>query len=166
MPFPNKISCFVSTCVSSDSSFPSVRQEPRKRSPFLQQTHGLDPFRLLRSWAFLGKNTGVGNLSLLQGIFPTQELNPGLLNCRRILYQLNHKGSPRILEWICCRKRDPFQGPKLGSCLMLGNELCEETHLLTKQEILLGKGTWVESRRVRQPRRTALSHGLQSLVLW
>ena len=34
---------------------------------------------------------------------------------------------------------DPFQGPKLGSCLTLGNELFEETHLLTKQEILLGQ---------------------------
>ena len=41
----------------------------------------------------------------------------------------------------CCRKGDPFQGLKLGSCLTLGNELSEETHVLTKQEILLGKGT-------------------------
>ena len=39
------------------------------------------------------KNTGVGNLSLLQGIFPTQELNWGLLNCRWILYQLSYQGS-------------------------------------------------------------------------
>ena len=39
----------------------------------------------------------------------------------------------------CCRKGDPFQGPKLGSCLTLGNELSKETHVLTKQEILLGK---------------------------
>ena len=38
----------------------------------------------------------------------------------------------------------PFQGPKLASCLTLGNELSEETHVLTKQEILLGKGTRVE----------------------
>ena len=58
------------------------------------------------------------------------------------------------------------QGPKLGSCLTLRNELSEETHLLTKQEILLGKGTRVESRRGREPRRTALPHGLQSRVLW
>ena len=36
------------------------------------------------------KNTGVGSLSLLQGIFPTQESNWGLLNCKRILYQLSH----------------------------------------------------------------------------
>ena len=42
----------------------------------------------------------MGSLSLLQGIFPTQGLNPGLLHCRRILYQLSHQGSPRILEWI------------------------------------------------------------------
>ena len=56
----------------------------------------------------------------------------------------------------------PFQGPELGSCLTLRNELSEETHVLTKQEILLGKGTWVESSRVREPRRTALWHGLRS----
>ena len=37
------------------------------------------------------KNTGVGSLSLLQGIFPTQELNQGLMHCRRILYQLSHQ---------------------------------------------------------------------------
>ena len=60
----------------------------------------------------------------------------------------------------------PFQGPKLGSCLTLGNELSEETHVLTKQEILLGKGTRVESSRVRKPRRTALPRGSQSRVLW
>ena len=40
------------------------------------------------------QNTGVGNLSLLQGIFPTQESNRGLLHCRWILYQLNYQGSP------------------------------------------------------------------------
>ena len=44
--------------------------------------------------------TGVGSLSLLQRIFPTKGLNPGLPNCRQILYQLSHKGSPRILEWV------------------------------------------------------------------
>ena len=47
-----------------------------------------------------GQNTGVGSLSLLQGIFPTQGYNPGLPHCRRILYQLSHEGSPRILEWV------------------------------------------------------------------
>ena len=46
------------------------------------------------------QKTGVCSLSLLQGIFPTQGLNPGLPHCRQILYQLSHKGSPRILEWV------------------------------------------------------------------
>ena len=50
-------------------------------------------------WNSPGQNTGVGSLSLLQGIFPTQGSNPGLLHCRRILYQLSHKGHLRILEW-------------------------------------------------------------------
>ena len=39
------------------------------------------------------KDTGVGSLSLLQQIFPTQELNRGLLHCRQILYQLSYQGS-------------------------------------------------------------------------
>ena len=47
-------------------------------------------------WNSPGQNTGVGSLSLLQGIFPTQGLNPGLPHCRRILYQLSHKGSPSL----------------------------------------------------------------------
>ena len=42
-------------------------------------------------------------------------------------------------------------GLKVGSYLTLGNELSEETHLLTKQEILLGKDTWVERSRVGNP---------------
>ena len=48
-------------------------------------------------WNPPGQNTGVGSLSLLQGIFPTQGSNPGLLHCSRILYQLSHKGSPEML---------------------------------------------------------------------
>ena len=40
---------------------------------------------------------------------------------------------------------DPFQSLRVGSCLTLGNESSEETHVLTKREILLGKGTRVES---------------------
>ena len=40
----------------------------------------------------------------------------------------------------CCRKGDSFRGPRVGSCLTLGNELSEETHVLTKQETLLGRG--------------------------
>ena len=60
---------------------------------------------------------------------------------------------------ICCKKGDPFQAPKLGSFLTLRSELSKETHVLTEQEILLGKGAQVESSRVREARRTALPHG-------
>ena len=67
---------------------------------------------------------------------------------------------------ICCRKGDRLQGPKLGSCLTLRNALSEEAHVLTKQEILLGKGTRVESRSLKEPRRTALPCVSQSWVLW
>ena len=52
------------------------------------------------AFIFPGQNTEVGNCSLLQGIFPTQGSNPGLLLCRWILYQLSHKGGLRILEWV------------------------------------------------------------------
>ena len=47
-------------------------------------------------WNSPGQNTGVGSVSILQGIFPNQGSNPGLLHCRQILYQLSHKGSPYI----------------------------------------------------------------------
>ena len=58
------------------------------------------PHGLYSLWYSPGQNTGLGNLYLLQGIFSTQGSNPGLPHCRRILYQLSHKGSPRILEWV------------------------------------------------------------------
>ena len=50
------------------------------------------------SWDSPGKSTGVGCHFLLQRIFPTQGLNPGLPHCRQIPYHLSHQGSPRILE--------------------------------------------------------------------
>ena len=55
--------------------------------------HGLWPTRLLHSWDFPGKGTGVGCHFLLQEIFPTQGSNPGLLKCRQMLYLLSHQGS-------------------------------------------------------------------------
>ena len=52
------------------------------------QLHGL-----YSPWNSPGQNTGGGSRSHLQGIFPTQESNPGLLHCRQILYQLRYQGS-------------------------------------------------------------------------
>ena len=51
-------------------------------------------------WNSAGQNTGMSCCYLLQGIFPTQGSNPGLLHCRQILYELSHPGSPIILEWV------------------------------------------------------------------
>ena len=58
------------------------------------QPYELQPARLLCPWDSPGKNTGVGHHALLPGIFPTQGLNPGLPQCRQILYHLNYQGSP------------------------------------------------------------------------
>ena len=52
------------------------------------------------------------------------------------------------------------------SCLTLRNGLSKETHELTKQQALLGRGTWANSNRVSEPRRTVLLHGSESRVLW
>ena len=67
--------------------------------------------RFFTSWAKgeKPKNTGVGSLSLLQWIFPTQESNPGLLNCKRILYQLSYQGNPTR----CFLTADNLPGPQL-----------------------------------------------------
>ena len=74
------------------------------------------------------RNTGVGSLSLLQGIFATQGPNAGLPHCRRILYQLSHKGSPRMLEWVPYPfSRDlPNPGKKLRSLALQVDSLPAE----------------------------------------
>ena len=76
-----------------------IRNESASSS-FSVVSDSLQPRGLYSPWNSPGQNTEVGSLSLLQGIFPTQRSNPDLLLCRQILYQLSHKGSPRILEWV------------------------------------------------------------------
>ena len=70
-----------------------------------------------------GKNTGVDCHALLQGIFPTQGLNPGLSHCRWILYHLSHQGSPRILECVAIPSSGdlPDPGIKPGSPSLLAD---------------------------------------------
>ena len=111
--------------VSSSTNQSSGGPRRKRTCPFLSQgtvwnLHPIQTYTLLESkseshsvvsdslwlhglyspWNFPGQNTGVGSLSFLQGIFPTQGSNPGLPHYRQILYQLSHKGSPRILEWV------------------------------------------------------------------
>ena len=68
-----------------------ISKEGKSRSVV---SDSLWPHALPSPWHFPGRNTGVGGLSLLQGIFPTQGSNPGLPHCRQILYQLKPQGSP------------------------------------------------------------------------
>ena len=79
---------YLFKCFIGESESPSVVSD------------SLWPHGLYNLWNSPGQNIGVGCLSLLQGIFPTQGLNPGLPHYRQILYQLSHQGSPRILEWL------------------------------------------------------------------
>ena len=76
--------------------------------------------RLYSPWNSPGRNTGVDSLSLIQRLFPTQGSNPGFPHCRRNLYQLSHKGSPRILERTAyaffsrsSQPRNPTRSPAL-----------------------------------------------------
>ena len=65
----------------------------------------LRPHGLWRSlWSSPGQNTGVGYHALLQGLFPTQGVNPGLPCCRCILYQLSHWGTKITMLYITTRE--------------------------------------------------------------
>ena len=67
-------------------------------------SNSLPSHGLYSPWNSPSQNTGVDNCSLLQGIFPTQGLNPGLLHCRQILYHLSNQGKPG--EISICRYAD------------------------------------------------------------
>ena len=69
----------------------SVKVKVTQSCPTLRDPMGYTVYGILQA-----RRLVLGNFSLLQEIFPTQGLNPGLLHCRRIIYQLSHMGSPRI----------------------------------------------------------------------
>ena len=98
----------------------------------------------------------MGSLSLLQGIFPTQGSNPGLLHCSRILYQLSHKGSPRILEWVAIPSPGDLPNPGIepGSPALQAESLPTElsgTHrsLVKTWRVLQGSGIINKARCCR-----------------
>ena len=107
---------------------------------------------LYSPWNSLGQNTGVGSLSLLQGILPTQGTSPGLPPGKQILYQLSHEASPRILEWVAYpfSTRFPDPGIELGSPALQADSLSTElsgkptkswVHINTSSFSPLSKGT-------------------------
>ena len=75
--------------------------------------HDLATKQLYSPWDSPGQNTGVDSLPLLQGIVPTQGSNPGFLHCRRILYQLSHKGSPK--QQLCSSRETSQNTSTLGN---------------------------------------------------
>ena len=74
------------------------RPDPFSRGSSQPRSPALRANSLLSKPPGMTKNSGVGNLSLLQGIFPTQGWNRGLLRCRQVLYQLSYQGSPCVSE--------------------------------------------------------------------
>ena len=78
--------------------FPALEKEMATHSSVLawRIPGTFRPHGLYSPWNSPCQNTGVGSLSLLQGIFPTQGSNPGLPQYRWILYRLSHKGSPNM----------------------------------------------------------------------
>ena len=80
----------------------------------------LQPHGLHSPWNSPGQNTKVGSHSLLQGIFTTQGLNPGLPHCRWILYQLSHQGRPRTLEWVAFFSRSSWPRNQTGASCIAG----------------------------------------------
>ena len=98
--------------------------ESRKKVK-VAQFYSLLPHGLYSPWNSPGQDTGVGILSVLQGIFSTQRSNPGLPHCRRILYQLNHK---RFFFFLlatlclhCCKMA--FSSCSEGECGILEYEV-------------------------------------------
>ena len=92
---------------------------------------------------------------LLLGIFPTQGSNPGLLNCRGILYQLNHQESPRILEWVAYPFGSSWPRNQTGVSCIAGR-------LITNWVIRRAKTL----ARVTTPNSWASSWGNAQLLHW
>ena len=112
---PWKLSLQRQTHLTSYSKFPTCEQVPFQEC-VCTSTHWLCSFVTVIGLSYSlhkytghiytlyspgnspGQNTGLGCHSLLQGIFPTQGSNAGLLHCRQILYQLSHEGNPRNIK--------------------------------------------------------------------
>ena len=95
-------------------------------------SNSLRPHGLCSPWDSLGQNTGVGSRSLLPGIIPTQGLNPGLLHCRRILYQLSHQGS-QSQRVISCWNKAAFFPVRLTLFLQTLRNLSQRWWLLPSE---------------------------------
>ena len=92
-------------------------------------SNSLRPHGLYSPWNSPCQNTGVGSLSLLQGIFPIQGSNPGLPHCGQILYQLSHKGNPLRVR----------RGSRTGRSAQKAKEGNRPSHHLQSRVLILSK---------------------------
>jgi len=118
-------------------------------------SNSLQPHGLYSAWNSPGQNTGVGSLSLLQGIFPTQGSDPGLPHCRRILYQLSHQGNPRILECVAfpfsrgsSQPRDQTQVSRIAGRFFTSWAIRELLSHKKKNRITPSAVTWMDPETV------------------
>ena len=117
------------------------------------------------SWNSPGKNTGVGSHSLLQGIFPTQELNPCNLHCRQMLYLLSHQGSlinsqlPSYVTSLVAQLVKRLSAMWETRVWSLGREDLLEKEMATYSSILAWKIPWTEELlRLQSIRLQRLGH--------
>ena len=113
---------------------------------------GLQPARLLCPWDSPGKNTGVGRHAFLQGIFPTQGSNPGLLHCKRILYCLSHQGSP------ICPNNMPLSSNDISSNRILYCSVISATlfHILVFREITFFPPVIIQTKKKNRRHRKSI----------
>ena len=113
---------FPPICTHDDSAWRSemkvAQSHPTLCDPMGYTVHGILQARMLERVAF----------PFSRGIFPTQGSNAGLPHCRQILYQLSHKGSPRILEWVAhpFSSRSSYPGIELESPALQVDSLSTE----------------------------------------
>ena len=118
------------------------------------QSNSLQPHGLHSSWNSPGQNTGMDSLSLLQEIFPTQGSYPGLPHCRQILYQLSHKGCPRMLEWVAYPFSSRSSQPRNWSSEP-GSPLLQMDSLPTEH---LGKPSFIHYELITSVRPVTIHH--------
>ena len=117
------------------------------------------PHGLYSPWNSPGQNTGVGSLSCLQGIFPTQGSNPSLPHCRRIPYQLSHSIVIQLHTHTHTHTHTPFfffsdwlySSYITGLCPLLESSFMKETDLAismkgpcSHKRLTLFRQTWSE----------------------
>ena len=81
-----------------ETDVPVIKKHVKESESYSVVSNCLLHYGLYSPWDSPGQNTGMGGLSLLQGIFPIRGSNPGFPHSRKILYLLNHRGSLRTLE--------------------------------------------------------------------